>query len=148
MADDLNAVVEAVETLRAALISGGSVLYAGRAGFALARSRPSRAMRRESPAGTFSDQVIVVRVENDGGSPGDLNTNCSFTYKIWDNYADYLVDPPLAEQLAPAQIRLPNTKYVAANANSRGLAFYDTEASLWRLLYCFRERPDVGDCSV
>lgn len=98
--------------------------------------------------GSFADQVIVVRVENDGGSAGDLNGSCTFTYRIWDNYADYQVDPPLAEGLSPAQIRLPNTKYVAANANSRGLAFYDTDAGVWRLLYCFRERPDVGDCSV
>lgn len=96
----------------------------------------------------FTDQVIVVRVQNDGGVAGDLSSSCTFTYAIWDNYANYLVDDPLATGLAPAQIRLPNTKYVAANDNSRGLAFYDTEASLWRLLYCFRERPDVGDCSV
>lgn len=148
MAEDLNAVVEAVETLRAALLSGGSVLYAGRAGFALA---PRRAPRRGRGGGSVAESMLqLVRValdEDTADLTGSADEECGFLYFIAPAELDATVPENrlTGASLRPAARRDNIGEYMPAADNTLGLAVLDPllqvpgEPPVWTLLVVYDE---------
>lgn len=93
----------------------------------------------------------VVKVKQVGGSAGDNDDPCSFTYDIWAYNGDTADDTErLATGLTPENRStgtFPDGKYLAPTTGTKGLAHYDPDTDAWALLDVWHERFDTSeDC--
>lgn len=88
------------------------------------------------PGGDFS-----VRITVDGGSAGDDETTCSWTYTV-----KTLRGKTIGEDMSPLAHRVPEVTYVETPEDSRGIAFYDTDGTL-QLLWA-NEQPFYDECDT
>lgn len=87
---------------------------------------------------TVPDTVIPVSCTKDGGSAGDEDNDCSFTYTISPVFGSGTLDT----DLTPKKDRYPKTTY--KQSGGYGLAVY-TDGS-WELLIVYSEIPDPQTC--
>ncbi|MBN2585013.1 MAG: hypothetical protein JXL80_18270 [Planctomycetes bacterium] len=76
-------------------------------------------------AGALPPVLFPVLVTKDGGSAGDADTDCSFTYTVKD-----LAGFELETALAPECGRLPKTEYSEPSADSPAVAYRDSAGDL------------------
>jgi len=79
--------------------------------------------------------LFPVKLTVDGGTPGDINTTCSFTYKVED-----LDDNLLGEGLTPKTQRIPLCEYLQPGAQSEGVGYAEKD-NTFVLYHVAEERP-------
>ena len=84
--------------------------------------------------------IFRVKVTKDGGSAGDEDNNCSWTYTVTSLEGD-----ELATGVTPEKDRYAKCAYAEPGANSPGLAYWDTTDTL-KLYEALDEIQDTNVC--
>jgi len=84
--------------------------------------------------------IFRVKVTKDGGSAGDEDNNCSWTYTVTSLGGD-----ELGTEITPEKDRYPKCAYKEPGENSPGLAYWHTDDTL-KLYEVLDEVPDTTVC--
>ena len=87
-----------------------------------------------------STVAFSCKVGKDGGSAGDEDNTCTFTYTV-----KTLTGDELGTEISPQKKRVEKCIYNQPGNDSYGLACYDGETLV--LLEAFEEYPDSKVCS-
>lgn len=89
--------------------------------------------------GVLPPAMFPVTLAKDGGSAGDLTTQCSWTYTVTD-----LQGYQIGTTMTPLKLRPSVGKLVQPADGSHGVAFYAADGTF--KLWDANEVPDVGSC--
>ncbi len=89
-----------------------------------------------------ANTVFEVKVTNDGGSAGSAMSDCSYTYTVTNDAADFIY----GTGLTPKKRRFSNVPYTATPAGSEGLGYYN--ASNIFALFDANELPEIEVCAT